>query len=301
MIVDDTIDQLGTVMGDDNPVDDDDSGNETEDEVKGFPPGTFQVEESDDEEAELNWMDFVGVAAGQINSEPEDLNESADSPLFQREEETIANVRPETSAWYPFVNREYLIGSLLVGYLHKLISRDMYHIIRSVLTLHHLFLPRWEALRMMQRKIREMTNQTIIEEETVFGQPVFGLNAKELIRDDLMNPLVVPHMDFLPEETLGKNVYKSSQSAKWLKHMLPDLRVQMVESNQKHFYTYEPTKLLSSETVIPIFFYTQQTKIFAKCFSPVFKSNQDQSKIQIEFLKTLILMMRISKSSLLNN
>ncbi|KAA1113499.1 hypothetical protein PGT21_032700 [Puccinia graminis f. sp. tritici] len=82
MIVDDTIDQLGTVMGDDNPVDDDDSGNETEDEVKGFPRGTFQVEESDDEEAELNWMDFVGVAAGQINLEPEDLNESADSPLF---------------------------------------------------------------------------------------------------------------------------------------------------------------------------------------------------------------------------
>ncbi|EFP82631.1 uncharacterized protein PGTG_08827 [Puccinia graminis f. sp. tritici CRL 75-36-700-3] len=138
MIVDDTIDQLGTVMGDDNPVDDDDSGNETEDEVQGFPPGTFQVEESDDEEAELNWMDFVGVAAGQINSEPEDLNESADSPLFQREEETIANVRPETLAWYPFVNRE---------------------IIRSVLTLHHLFLPRWEALRTMRRKIREMTNR----------------------------------------------------------------------------------------------------------------------------------------------
>ncbi|EFP91328.2 uncharacterized protein PGTG_16982 [Puccinia graminis f. sp. tritici CRL 75-36-700-3] len=133
----------------------------------------------------------------------------------------------------------------------------------------------------MRRKIRQMTNRTIVEEESVFGQPVFGLNAKELIRDDLMNPLVVPHMDFLPEETLGKNVYKSSQSAKWLKHMLPDLRVQMVESNQKHFYIYEPTKLLSSETVIPIFFYTQQTKIFAKCFSPVFKSNQDQSKIQI--------------------
>ncbi|KAA1114613.1 hypothetical protein PGT21_015628 [Puccinia graminis f. sp. tritici] len=82
MIVEDTINQLGTVMGDNNPVDDDDSENETEEEVVGFPLGTFQVEESDDEEAELSWMDFVGVAAGQINSEPEDLNESADSPLF---------------------------------------------------------------------------------------------------------------------------------------------------------------------------------------------------------------------------
>jgi hypothetical protein len=35
----------------------------------------------------------------------------------------------------------------------------------------------------MRAKIRTLSNHTIIEKETVFGQPVFGLNAQELIRD----------------------------------------------------------------------------------------------------------------------
>jgi hypothetical protein len=36
---------------------------------------------------------------------------------------------------------------------------------------------------MMQANIRTLINQTIVEKETVFGQPVFGLNASELISD----------------------------------------------------------------------------------------------------------------------
>jgi hypothetical protein len=96
-----------------------------------------------------------------------------------------------------------------------------------------------------------------------------------------MNPLVAPHLDFFPEETHGKNIYKSSQSTKWLKYTEPDLRVQMVESNQKHFYIFEPARLISSEILIPIFFYTQQNKLFAKCYPPKYKSTKDCSKVQI--------------------
>ncbi|KAI9625284.1 hypothetical protein KEM48_010973 [Puccinia striiformis f. sp. tritici PST-130] len=62
---------------------------------------------------------------------PEDAILDATSPLFRREEEEIRKIRPDNTAWYPFLNKEYLIGSLLLGYLHKLISRDLYHQIRS--------------------------------------------------------------------------------------------------------------------------------------------------------------------------
>ncbi|KAA1111983.1 hypothetical protein PGT21_018611 [Puccinia graminis f. sp. tritici] len=47
---------------------------ELDEESEEIPPGTFVEEESDDKEAELSWMDFVGVAIGQIDSEPEDLD-----------------------------------------------------------------------------------------------------------------------------------------------------------------------------------------------------------------------------------
>ena len=79
------------------------------------------------------------------------------------------------------LDRPYLVGSLLVEYLHKLISRDMFHQIRSVLKLCNVNLPRWEALRRTRKKIRLMSQHSIVEEESVFGKPIFGLDAKELI------------------------------------------------------------------------------------------------------------------------
>ncbi|EHS62788.1 uncharacterized protein PGTG_22700 [Puccinia graminis f. sp. tritici CRL 75-36-700-3] len=119
----------------------------TDKEIDEIVPGTFEVKESeDDEEAETTWMDLVGVAVDQIDLEPpmDTLDDS--SPLFRREEEKIKKVSPDNSAWYPFLSKEYLMGSLLVGYLHKLISRDSYHQIRAVFTLNYINLPRWEAL-----------------------------------------------------------------------------------------------------------------------------------------------------------
>ncbi|KAI9628456.1 hypothetical protein H4Q26_018057 [Puccinia striiformis f. sp. tritici PST-130] len=94
----------------------------------------------------------------------------------------------------------YMIALLLVGYLHKIISRDLYHQIRAVFTVYHIQLPRWEAVRQMRATIRSMSNHSIIQKESVFNQPMFGLDMKELIADDLMNPLVAPHLEFVPEK-----------------------------------------------------------------------------------------------------
>jgi len=93
--------------------------------------------------------------------------------------------------------------------------------------------------------------------------------------------LVVEHLDFLPEESHGNNIFKLSQSTKWLKDLSPDLRVQMVEANSKHFYIYEPLQTKSLELLIPIFFYQEGQKIYSKCLHPVIKSNNYYSKIQI--------------------
>jgi hypothetical protein len=85
----------------------------------------------------------------------------------------------------------------------------------------------------------------------------------------------------VPEETNGRNIYKTSQSAKWLKHLQSDLRVQMVDSNNNHFYIFEPVKLKDSQIVIPIFFHLQNEKTYAKCYQPIFKSNLEQSQVEI--------------------
>ncbi|POV99603.1 hypothetical protein PSTT_13685 [Puccinia striiformis] len=230
---------------------------------------------------------MIGIAVGQINSEPEDAILDANIPRFRHEEDEIKKTRPDNSEWYPFPNQEYLVGSLILGYLHKLVSRDLYHQFRSVFTTYHVKLPRWEALREMRARIRKLINHTVVEKETVFGQPVFGLNARELIRDDLMNPLVAPHLEFVPEDARGRDIYKMSQSSKWLKHLNPDLRVQMIESNEKQFYIFEPVQLKSRSLIVPFFFFTQNQKFFAKCYQPVIKSNVEQSKLEIRIVSNL--------------
>ncbi|KAI9616613.1 hypothetical protein H4Q26_011012 [Puccinia striiformis f. sp. tritici PST-130] len=105
--------------------------------------------------------------------------------MFNQEESGNENDDDrEELLWMQFLDiAMYMIASLLVGYLHKIISRDLYHQIRAVFTVYHIQLPRWEAVRQMRATIRSMSNHSIIQKESVFNQPMFGLDMKELIAD----------------------------------------------------------------------------------------------------------------------
>ncbi|KAI9620809.1 hypothetical protein H4Q26_013479 [Puccinia striiformis f. sp. tritici PST-130] len=227
MVIDEKIAELDPVISEMNAdsMEDVRSGNVPVEDVEEVPLSLLEEKESDGKEGELSWTDMIGIAVGQIDSEPEDAILDATSPLFCQEEEKI-------KVPYQFVASG----------------------IRSFFTAYHIKLPRWEALREMRAKIRTLLNHTVVEKETVFGQPVFGLSARELIRDDLMNPLVAPHLEFVPEDAHGRDIYKMSQSSKWLKHLEPDLRVQMY---------------------------------FAKCYQPIIKSNVDQSKLEIHLISDI--------------
>ncbi|KAA1083685.1 hypothetical protein PGT21_003970 [Puccinia graminis f. sp. tritici] len=261
---------------------------QNDDESDVVPINLFEDGESEHEEEEMDWLNLLGFAIDQIDDEPADSFEEHPVPAYQRDVVEIEEITTIDSPWFPFVNKEYLIGSLLVGYLHKLISRDLYHQIRSILTLCQTNLPGWDALRSTRKKIRLMSHHSLVEKESAFGKPMFALDLREIISDDLRNPLVVPHLDFLPEDTHGRDIFKTSQSAKWLKHLEPDLRVQMVAYNEKHYYTYEPVQLKNDEIVIPIFFHTFQSNTFAKCYKPQLKSNRIKSMVKITIASNIL-------------
>ncbi|KAA1105570.1 hypothetical protein PGT21_012015 [Puccinia graminis f. sp. tritici] len=79
---------------------------QTFEDPEEVPLSQFEEEDSDDEEGELQWTDMIEIAVGQINSEPEEAALAATDPLFRREEAEIAKIRPDNSAWYPFLNKE---------------------------------------------------------------------------------------------------------------------------------------------------------------------------------------------------
>ncbi|KNZ45630.1 hypothetical protein VP01_7964g1, partial [Puccinia sorghi] len=70
-----------------------------------------------------------------------------------------------------------------------------------------------------------------------------------IILQELANPVVRAHLNFYPHETYGKN---------------------MVSVMGKHFYIYEPVQLRTANhpIVVPIFFYSHQDMVYAKCVHP---------------------------------
>ncbi|KAA1111794.1 hypothetical protein PGT21_012546 [Puccinia graminis f. sp. tritici] len=167
--------------------------------------------------------------------------------------------------WFPFRNKMDLIGSLMMGHTHSMMSRKMYSKIRGILQLCDLRVPEWGTVRDSRARIRDITGLTVNTSTSVFETPCFSLSAKALISQDLGNPLVSPHLEFYPDHTEGRNVSRFSQSLKWLQHMAPENRAQMCNINDKHFYIFEPVQLLTKEVVVPIFIYMYQWRLHAKC------------------------------------
>ena len=86
----------------------------------------------------------------------------------------------------------------------------------------------------------------------------------------MLNPYVTRNLEYYPHDPCGEPIDSLFQSFKWREDLPRDVRVQMVyiqdkHKNYKHYYIYEPTRLISGEVVIPIFFFKAKGKLYAKC------------------------------------
>ncbi|PLW26028.1 hypothetical protein PCANC_22405, partial [Puccinia coronata f. sp. avenae] len=169
------------------------------------------------------------------------------------------------AAWYPFKSKMELVGSLIMGHTHSLISRSVYSKIRAILTSCNVNLPAWATIQASRKRIRTLLDSQISYSSSPFGTPTFALRPQTLIAQDLANPLIAKEVDFYPESSDGTHIYKFSQSTKWLKGLEPAHQPQMCEVKGKHFYLLEPVQLDSSAVVIPFFFFMHQSTLNARC------------------------------------
>ncbi|KAI8444521.1 hypothetical protein BY996DRAFT_8694743 [Phakopsora pachyrhizi] len=151
----------------------------------------------------------------------------------------------ENIDWYPFKKKEIMIGCILAGCTRSLMSRKTYDHIRLVLRLCNVDLPSWRTVQSAKAKLQKYTYCRVQ-------------------KSDLGNPLVSKFVEFYPELSNGKNIYKLSQSEKWLHQFPRNLRAQMISVGGKQFYIYEPVQLIDGIVVVPVFFYTKGGKIYAK-------------------------------------
>ncbi|KAA1112434.1 hypothetical protein PGTUg99_005834 [Puccinia graminis f. sp. tritici] len=90
--------------------------------------------------------------------------------------------------WYPFPAKEYLIAAMMLGHLHYLLPRNMYHLMRLILNLCFLNLPHWATIRRRRQKIREMLDIKLLENVSVLNNKCFSLDLKDIIAHEISNP-----------------------------------------------------------------------------------------------------------------
>ncbi|PLW13751.1 hypothetical protein PCANC_17890 [Puccinia coronata f. sp. avenae] len=132
-----------------------------------------------------------------------------------------------TDHWYPFKSKMEVIGSLIMGHTHSMISRSLYSKIRGILALCDINLPAWATVQASRTRIRKLLGNRINYCSSPFDTPTFSLDPQTLVAMDLANPLIANDLDFYPESSNGAPVYKFSQSHKWLKCLSPSHRAQI--------------------------------------------------------------------------
>jgi hypothetical protein len=105
MEIDVDLDQLGPVVDEDERGNEETELDETEAEDEEVLFEVFEKEELDNKEDELDWMEFLGTAIDQIDSEVDQDQDQSKYP-FKRTESKINDVTPENAPWYPFPNKE---------------------------------------------------------------------------------------------------------------------------------------------------------------------------------------------------
>ncbi|CAH7673658.1 hypothetical protein PPACK8108_LOCUS8542 [Phakopsora pachyrhizi] len=197
------------------------------------------------------------------------------------QESGISNHRI-SSSWFPFKNKEIMIGCLISGCTRSLMSRKMYNHIRQVLRLCDVDLPSWKTVQSAKSQLLKKTHCKEKMSVSIMGNSITTVSIQGLLTQELGNPLVKKYLEFYPEESKGENIYKFSQSAKWLHQYPRDLRVQMIKVGDKSYYIYEPAQLKDGNVVVPIYFYIKGGIMFSNvCKLNVFVLSSSELQISI--------------------
>ncbi|KAH9822651.1 hypothetical protein DFH28DRAFT_1049925 [Melampsora americana] len=172
-----------------------------------------------------------------------------------------------------------MVGSLILGSTRTTRSVLDYERLRCFIGLLGATIPAYSTVQNLRQRLKKQFNFNVCENLSPLEKPCFGLT-------ELANPYVMDFLKFIPElPDATSKVHCLSQSKKWREELDEDIRVQMVEQGNTHFYLYELVQLQSKKIVIPFYFYKSGDKVLSKCVYAVQKFIKEgrASKIRTEF------------------
>ncbi|OAV86099.1 hypothetical protein PTTG_30083 [Puccinia triticina 1-1 BBBD Race 1] len=124
--------------------------------------------------------------------------------------------RQTDKSWWPFRSKEHSIASLVIGYTHSIVSRSLYNHLKLMFRLFGIKLPDWTTIRRAKADMRALLKMDVQYSKSIFNTPTYALSLKQILAQEIANPLVSPVLEFYPQDARGKDIYKLSQSWKWL-------------------------------------------------------------------------------------
>ncbi|POV99423.1 hypothetical protein PSTT_13787 [Puccinia striiformis] len=187
----------------------------------------------------------------------------------------------ETNPWWPFKCKDYLIASMLIGYIHTRISRSLYNHVKMLFSAYSIKLPDWNTIRREKKRLRQLLCMDVQGSTSILSKPIFGLSLPQILAQEVANPVVSPAIEYFPQEAHGKDLHKLSQSKKWLEELAPQSRAPMCQVSGQDWYLFEPVQTNTNDVVIPLFFYEDEKEMFAKCVTPEYHTNEACSQLRM--------------------
>ncbi|KNZ48649.1 hypothetical protein VP01_5513g1 [Puccinia sorghi] len=168
---------------------------------------------------------------------------------------TSSDVVMSEEAWYPFPRKEppLFLEDCIISCQHKCIYKIMMARFHKLLKLTMI-----ENFSVLNNKCFSLSIKDILRHVSLFlggGCWIDGYVAdsffNSIILQELANSLVRAHLNFYPHETYGKNVLAS--------------------------YQIQPRRA-NHPIVVPIFFYSHQDMIYAKCVHQIIKVDSKHSQ-----------------------
>ncbi|POW16756.1 hypothetical protein PSHT_06667 [Puccinia striiformis] len=235
----------------------------------------FEDNEADDEE--WNAPNIFDRFPFQATETREDSPENRPEDTTQKRKHRCC----ETNPWWPFKCKDYLIASMLIGYIHTRISRSLYNHVKMLFSAYSIKLPDWNTIRREKKRLRQLLCMDVQGSTSILSKPIFGLSLPQILAQEVANPVVSPAIEYFPQEAHGKDLHKLSQSKKWLEELVPQSRAPMCQVSGQDWYLFEPVQTNTDDVVIPLFFYEDEKEMFAKCVTPEYHTNEACSQLRM--------------------
>ncbi|KAI8461648.1 hypothetical protein BY996DRAFT_6408488 [Phakopsora pachyrhizi] len=139
----------------------------------------------------------------------------------------------DSSDWFPFKQKEIMIGCLIAGCTRTLMTRKTYNHIQVVLRMCDIELPSWKTVQTAKTKLQRISHCNKSTSQSIIGNPLTTVSIQGLLTQELGNTIVTKYLEYYPEYFEEKNIYKLSQK--------------ISISGEKNFYSSNLKEILAED------------------------------------------------------